>query len=114
MSLAFGLTDSEAKTNITWLQTEGGGNVSFTINGAGQVYRQAIEFVYLGGAITADRDLRIETTRRLQRSWACLQRYKMVICDQQSMRFFVEGAVGESRGNRDTTLRLHTAKPEQD
>ena len=30
--------------------------VSFTINAAGQVNKQILEFVYLGGAITADRE----------------------------------------------------------
>ena len=74
---AFGLTVSEARTDIMCLQTKGGGKVSFTINAAGQVYKQTIESVYLGGAITADRDLSIEITRRLQRAWACFQRYKM-------------------------------------
>ena len=64
------------------LQTKDGGKVSFTINAAGQVYKQAIEFVHLGGAITADRDLSIEITRRLQRAWACFQRYKIEIYDR--------------------------------
>ena len=45
--------------------TKGGGKVSFTINAAGKVYKQTIEFVYLGGAITADRGLSIGITRRL-------------------------------------------------
>ena len=78
----FGLTVSEAKTEIMRLETKGGGNLSFTINAAGQVYKQTIEFVYLGGAITADRDLSIEITRGLQRAWACFQRYKMEIYDR--------------------------------
>ena len=39
--LAFGLTVSEAKTEIMCLQTKGGGKVSFTINAAGQVYKQS-------------------------------------------------------------------------
>ena len=52
---SFGLTVSVATTEIMWLETKGGGKVSFTINAAGQVYKQTIEFVYLGGAITADR-----------------------------------------------------------
>ena len=42
---AFGFTVSEAKTEIMWLQTKGGGKVSLTINAAGQVYKQTIEFV---------------------------------------------------------------------
>ena len=62
---SFGLTVSGAKTEIMCLQTKGGGKVSFTINAAGHLYKQTIEFVYLGGAITADRNLRIEITRRL-------------------------------------------------
>ena len=71
---SFGLTVSEANTEIVCLQTKGGGKVSFTINAAGQVHKQTIEFVYLGGAITADRGLSFEITRRLQRTWACFQR----------------------------------------
>ena len=52
---AFGLTVSDAKTEIMCLQTKGGGKVPFTINAAGQVYKQTIESVYLGGAISAGR-----------------------------------------------------------
>ena len=83
---AFGLTASEAKTEIICLQTKGGGKVPFTVNAAGQVYKQTIEFVYLGGDITADRDLSIEITRRLQRTWACFQRYNMEIYDRPGVR----------------------------
>ena len=60
--------------------------MSFTINTAGQVYKQTTEFVYLGGAITADKDLSIEITQRLQRTWACFQRYKMNIYDCPGVR----------------------------
>ena len=78
-----GLTVSEEKTEIMCLETKGGGKVSFTINAAGQVYKQYIRVcVYLGGAITADRDLSIERTQRLQRASACFQRYKMDIYDR--------------------------------
>ena len=80
---SFGLTVSKAKTEIMCLETKGGGKVSFATNAAGQVYKQTIEFVYLGGAITANRDLSIGITRRLQRAWACFQRYKMEIYDRR-------------------------------
>ena len=83
---AFGLAVSEAKTEIMCLQAKGGGKVLFTINAAGQVYKQTIEFVYLGGAITADRDLSIEIARHLQRAWACFQRYKKKIYDRPGVR----------------------------
>ena len=52
---SIGLTVSQAKTDILCLQTKGGEKVSFTINAAGQVYKQTIEFVHLGGTITADK-----------------------------------------------------------
>ena len=74
---SFGLAVSEAKTEIVCLQTKGGGKLSFTINAAGKVYQQTIEFGYLRGDITAERDPSIEIMRRLQRAWACFQRYKM-------------------------------------
>ena len=59
------------------LQAKDGGKVSFTIKTAGQVFTQTIEFVYMGEAVSADRELIIEITQRLQRVWACFQRYKM-------------------------------------
>ena len=68
------------------LRGENGDHVSFTINAAGQVYNQTIEFVYLSGAISADRELSIEITRRLQRAWACFQRYEMEIYDRPGVR----------------------------
>ena len=62
---AFGLTASEAKMEIMCLQTKGWGHVPFTVTAAGQVYKQPVEFVYLGGAISADWDFRsVEVTRR--------------------------------------------------
>ena len=83
---SFGLTVSEAKTEMMCLETKGGGKVSSTANAAGQVYKKTIEFVYLGGAITAGRGLSIEISRRLQRAWACFQRYKMEIYDRPGVR----------------------------
>ena len=84
---AFGLTVSEAKTEIMCLQTKGGARVPFTVTAAGQVYKQTVEFVFLGGAISADWDLRrVEVTRRIQRAWACFWRYKMEIYDRPSVR----------------------------
>ena len=48
---------------------------------------QMVQFVYLGGAISADWDLRdVKVTRRIQRAWACFGRYKMEIYDRPSVR----------------------------
>ena len=62
---AFGLTVSDSKTEIMCLRTKGGGKVSFAIVAAGQVYKRKSSFVYFGGAITADRQVCIEITRRV-------------------------------------------------
>ena len=45
---AFGLTVSEAETEIVCLQTKGGGKGSFAINAAGQVYKQNDRVCVLG------------------------------------------------------------------
>ena len=61
----FGLTVSGAKKGIMGPQTKGGGHMTFTGTAAGQVYNPPVEFVYLGGAISADWDFRsVEVTRR--------------------------------------------------
>ena len=73
---AFARTVSEAKTGILSRQANGGGNVSFTTNAAGELFKQPIEFVLLGGATTAKRDFWFKLTRRLYRAWACFQWYK--------------------------------------
>ena len=84
---AFGLTVPEATTEIMCLRTKGGGHVPFTVTAAGQVYKQTVEFVYLGGAISADWDLRsVEVTRRIQRAWACFGRENTEIHDRPSVR----------------------------
>ena len=83
---AFGLTVSEAKTEIMCLQTKGGGHVPFTVTAADQVCKQMVEFGYLGGAISADWDLRsVEVTRRIQKAWAGFGRNKMEIYDRPSV-----------------------------
>ena len=63
-----------------------GGHVPFTVTAAGQVYKQTVYFVYLGGAISADWDLRsVVAKRRIQRAWACFGRHKMEIYDRPSL-----------------------------
>ena len=50
----------------------------FTVTAAGQEYKQMVDFVYLGGAISTDWDLAsVELTRRIQRAWAWFGGYKM-------------------------------------
>ena len=68
------------------LQTKYGVNMYFTISAAGEVYEQTVEFVCLGGAICADRELGVEITWRFRRAWACFQRYKIEIYDRPGVR----------------------------
>ena len=51
---AFGLMVSEANMEIMCLQTKGGGQVPVIVTAPGQVYKQTVECVYLGGPISAD------------------------------------------------------------
>ena len=72
---AFGLTVSEAKTEIMCLQTTGGGHVSSTVTAAGQVNKQTVELVYFGGVTSAGWDPRsIEVTHRIKMVWSCFRR----------------------------------------
>ena len=50
---AFGLTVSEAKTEIMSLCAKGmpESTATFSVEAAGQLYNQANEFVYLGGSV---------------------------------------------------------------
>ena len=76
----FGLTVSETKTEIIYLQTKNKGNVPFTVTAAGQVYKQAPEFVCVGGVVSADWTSRsAEVMRRLQWINRCSGRYKIEI-----------------------------------
>ena len=75
----------QKKIYCAWKPKAGGRCPSHSMQPA-RYTKQTIEFVYLGGVITADRNLSIEITRRLQRAWACFQRYKMEIYDRPSAR----------------------------
>ena len=65
---AFGITVSEAKTDITCLRTKGmpESTATFSKEAADQVYNQTNEFVYLGGNVNHNADLSIEVNRRIR------------------------------------------------
>ena len=64
----FGLTVSEAKTDIMCLRAKGmpESTATFSVEEAGQVYNQTNEFVYLGGNVNHNADLSIEADRRIR------------------------------------------------
>ena len=76
---AFSLTVSEAKTEIMCLRTRGIPDVAttFSVGAAGQVYKQAHDFVYLGGNINHDADLSIEVDRRIRNAWCSFRKYSL-------------------------------------
>ena len=63
---AFGLTVSEAKTEIMFLRAKGmpESTAIFSVEGAGQVYRR--ESVYLGGNVNQNADLYIKVDQRIR------------------------------------------------
>ena len=66
--VAFGLIVSEAKTAIMCLRAKGmtESTDTFSVEAAGQVYRQMNEFVYLGGNVNHHAGLSIEVDRRIR------------------------------------------------
>ena len=83
---AFGLTESEAKTEITCLHTKGvpESNAIFSLEAAGQVYNQTNEFVFLGGNVSHNADLSIEVDRGIRNAWCRFQKYTFELYDRPS------------------------------
>ena len=83
---AFGLTVSEAKTEIICLRTRRipDAATTFSVEAAGQVYKQAHDFVYLGGNVNHDADLSIEVDRRIRNAWCSFRKYSLELYDRLS------------------------------
>ena len=83
---AFGLTVSEAKTEIVCLRTKGmpESTATFGVEAAGQVYNQTNEFVYLWGNVNHNADLPIEVNRRIRSAWCSFRNYTLELCDRPS------------------------------
>ena len=78
----FGLTVSEAKTDIMYLRAIGMPESS--VEAAGQVYNQANEFVSLGGNVNHNADLSIEVDRRIRNVWCSFRKYTLELYDRPS------------------------------
>ena len=76
---AFGLTVLEAKTEIMCLHTKGmpESTTTFSVEEAGQVYKQTNEFICLGGNVTHNADLSIEVNRRIRNAWCSFRKYTL-------------------------------------
>ena len=84
--VAFGLTVSEAKTEIMCLHTKGmtDSTAIFSVEEAGQVYSQTNEFVYLGENVNHNVDLSIDVNRRIRNAWYSFQKATLELYDQPS------------------------------
>ena len=82
----FGLTVSEAKTEIICLRAEGmpESTTTFSVEAAGQVYNQTNEFLYLGGNVNHNADLSIEVDRRIRNAWCSFRKYTLELYDPPS------------------------------
>ena len=83
---AFGLTVSEANIEIMCLRTGGMSDAAatFSVEAAGQVYKQTHDFVYLGGNVNHHADLSIEIDRRIRNAWCSFRKYSLELYDQPS------------------------------
>ena len=83
---AFGLTVSQAKTEIMCLRAKGmpESTATFTVEAACQVYNQTNEFVYLGGNASHNTDLSIEVDRRIRNAWYSIRKYTLELYDRSS------------------------------
>ena len=79
---AFGLTVSEAKTEIICLRTKGmpESTATFGVEEAGQVYNQTNSFVDFGGNV----DLFIEVDQRMRNAWCSFRKYTLKLYNRPS------------------------------
>ena len=83
---AFGLTVSEAKTEIMCSRTKRmpESTATFGVEAAGQVYSQTNEFVYLWGNVNRHADLSIEANRRIRNAWCIFRKCILELNDRTS------------------------------
>ena len=60
---------------------------TFSVEAAGQVYNQTIEFVYLGGNVNHNVDLSIEVDWRIRNAWCSFWKYTLELYDRPSAPF---------------------------
>ena len=83
---AFGLTVSEAKTEIMCLRAKGipESTATLSVEAAGHVYNQTNEFVYLGENVNHNADLSIEVDRYMRKAWCSFRKYTLELYDRPS------------------------------
>ena len=84
--VAFGLTVSEAKTEIVCLRAKGmpESTATFSVEAAAQVSNQTNKFIYLGGNDNHNANLSIEVERRIRNAWCSFRKYTLELYDRPS------------------------------
>ena len=57
---------------------------TFSFDAAGQVYKQAYDFVCVRGNVNHDADLSIEVDRRIRNAWCSFRKYSLELYDRAS------------------------------
>ena len=107
VGLAFGLTVSEAKTEIMCLRTKEMPHTTtiFSVEAAGQANNQKPEFVYLGGTSTTRRPIHRGASVHTQRTVQLpAEHYRTVRPTERSPR--AQNLDAKSRRTRDSAVRL--------
>ena len=83
---AFGLAESEAKTESICLRAKGmpESTALSSVEAAGQVYNQTNEFVNLGGNVNHNADLSIGVDRRIRNAWCSFRKHTLELYDRPS------------------------------
>ena len=79
---AFALTVSAKKTETMCMPPPRTPRTMVEVEAAGQTYKQAQSFTYLGGAVTEVPDMSVEIARRTRACWMCIRRYLRELYDQ--------------------------------
>ena len=84
---AFGLTVTEAMTEIMYLRAKGmpESTAIFSVEAAGQMYNQTNDSVYLGGNVNHNADLSIEVDRRMRNARCSFRKYTLELYDRPSV-----------------------------
>ena len=108
---AFGLTVSEAKTEIMCLRAKGmsGSTAIFSVEAVGQVYNQTNWFVYLRGSVNHNADVSIEVDRRIRNAWCSFRKYILELYDRP--RYSRQCYTAASRGAREGATLIRCVKP---
>ena len=111
MRAAFGLTVSEAKTEIMCLRAKGvpESTALFSVEATGPLYNRTNEFVYLGGNANHLADLSIEVN--LRNAWCSFRNYTPELCDRPNTPLELKTRMLRAEVLRDNAGRLRHVDP---